>query len=195
MNRFALAVLASAISSSAMAQQHGHSPYAGHEAREIKSLSEADIKELRRGGGCGLALAAELNGIPGPAHVLELKDHIGLTPGQVAAIEALFARMQIEAREAGERLIAAERAIEAAFRSGNLTSDRLRPLIADAATARGELRYVHLSYHLSTPALLTADQIAAYGRLRGYRADPCASVPEGHDAEKWRRHNKCGQSR
>ena len=44
--------------------QHGsaeHKPYAGMQERPIKSLSDADIRELKRGGGWGLALAAELN--------------------------------------------------------------------------------------------------------------------------------------
>jgi hypothetical protein len=48
------------------------------QSRAIKSLSDNDINELRRGGGWGLALAAELNGMPGPAHLLELKDKIPL---------------------------------------------------------------------------------------------------------------------
>jgi hypothetical protein len=59
--------------------QHSHgaqTPYAGLQNRAIKSLSDNDINELRRGGGWGLALAAELNGMPGPAHLLELKDQI-----------------------------------------------------------------------------------------------------------------------
>ena len=75
MIRFALVLCA--VASPLVAQDHGHSPYAGLEAREIKSLSEADIEELRRGGGWGLALPAELNGVPGPAHLLELRDEIG----------------------------------------------------------------------------------------------------------------------
>ena len=45
------------------------SPYAGQENRQIKSLSANDIQELKRGGGWGLAKAAELNGLPGPAQV------------------------------------------------------------------------------------------------------------------------------
>jgi hypothetical protein len=48
-------------------------PYAGQDARDIKSLSAEDIAELRRGGGWGFAKSAELNGMPGPAHLLELK--------------------------------------------------------------------------------------------------------------------------
>ena len=50
------------------------SKYAGEENRSIKSLSPDDIAELRRGGGWGLAKTAELNGVPGPAHLLEMKN-------------------------------------------------------------------------------------------------------------------------
>ena len=55
------------------------SKYAGEEKREIKSLSETDIEELKNGKGWGLAKAAELNGVPGPAHLLEMKNEIDLT--------------------------------------------------------------------------------------------------------------------
>ena len=66
--------------------------------------------------------------------------------------------MQAEAQEAGRRLIAEESAIEAAFRSGDLTDETLRTLIAAAEAARADLRFIHLSRHLSTPPLLTGDQ-------------------------------------
>lgn len=176
-----------------LAQDHsGHaSPYAGFETRAIKSLSEADLDELRRGGGWGLALAAELNGVPGPAHLLELREAISLSADQVAAIQAIFDEMQSEAVVAGARLIEAEEAIEAAFRAGDLDDERLRALIAQAEAARAELRLIHLSRHLSTPPLLSADQIARYNILRGYGSDPCANVPDGHNPEMWRRHNNC----
>ena len=174
------------------AQAATQSPYAGMQTRAIKSLSGQDIDDLRRGAGWGLALAAELNGVPGPAHLLDLRDEIGLSPAQVEAIEAIFVAMQAEAQVAGERFIAAEAAIEAAFRAGDLTPGRLRALIDTAAAARAELRYVHLSRHLDTPPLLTADQIARYTALRGYgAASPCDAVPEGHDPAMWRRHNGC----
>jgi Spy/CpxP family protein refolding chaperone len=192
MIRLAIALCVAVFPLMAAAQHQGHSPYAGMETREIKSLSEADIADLRGGAGWGLALAAELNGVPGPAHLLELKDQIGLTPAQVTALEAIFAKMQADAREAGEHFIAAEAAIEAAFREGKLTPDRLRALIDASAKARAELRFIHLARHLETAPLLTAQQIARYNSLRGYGAgDPCANVPEGHDPAMWRRHNNC----
>ncbi len=90
MKRFAL--LAAIVATPTLAQHQDHQTaqsYAGFEAREIKGLSADDIAELRAGGGWGLALPAELDGRPGPAHLLELKGSLDLDPGQVAAIEAI----------------------------------------------------------------------------------------------------------
>ena len=189
---FLLTLSLALVAAAAGAQEHARSPYAGLETRPVKSLSETDIDELRRGAGWGLALPAELNGVPGPAHLLELKDEIGLLDEQVAAIEAIYEEMKAEAIPAGERFIATEEAIEAAFVSGDIDAGRLRALIEESAAARAALRFVHLSRHLQTPPLLTADQIARYNDLRGYdAANPCAAVPEGHDAAMWRRHNGC----
>lgn len=176
----------------ATAAQHSHSDYAGMESRDIKALSESDLEDLRGGAGWGLALAAELNGVPGPAHLLELKDQIGLSAAQVSAIEEIHAQMKAEAKAAGEEFIAAEQAIEAAFRAGDLSPETLRDLIERSASARAKLRYIHLIRHLETPPLLSERQIADYNKLRGYgAADPCDAVPEGHDAAMWRRHNNC----
>ena len=73
------------VSSQAGAQHHpgshgqhqqrgaGASPYAGLETRTIKALSEQQIADLRAGRGMALALAAEVNGYPGPLHVIEFK--------------------------------------------------------------------------------------------------------------------------
>lgn len=192
MIRLALIFCAMALPIVVTAETHGHSPYAGLEAREIKSLSDVDLEDLRLGRGWGMALAAELNGVPGPAHLLEFRDELGLDADQVAAIEDIYASMQAEAREAGARFIAAEAAIEAAFRAGSTTTDALRALIDTSAAARAELRFIHLSRHLETPPLLTAVQIARYNDLRGYGAsDLCDVVPKGHDPAMWRRHNSC----
>lgn len=179
----------------ALAQHSSHSntqsPYAGFEAREVTSLSESDLAELRRGGGWGLALPAELNGYPGPAHLLELKEKIPLSPAQTAEIQALFDQMRQEAIAAGERFIAAETALDAGFRTPGLTRAELEQLLQAAAEARAALRLVHLSRHLLTSEILSQDQIETYNALRGYTQDPCLSVPEGHDAQMWRKHNGC----
>src|SRR6185503_17365180 len=81
-------------------------PYAGMETRPIKALSEQQIADLRTGRGMSLALAAELNGYPGPRHVLELADQLNLSPQQLQSVKRLFDEMTAEAVALGETLIA-----------------------------------------------------------------------------------------
>ncbi|WP_214648147.1 periplasmic heavy metal sensor [Ruegeria lacuscaerulensis] len=182
-------------SQEALAQSHTHdaevTPYAGLQSRTIKSLSETDLEELRRGGGWGFALPAELNGKPGPAHLLELQDELGLSKDQVERIEAIYSEMRKQAIVAGERFIEAEAALSEAFAGDQLDLAELNKLVKAAETARAELRLIHLSRHLQTTPLLSADQIQQYNILRGYANDPCFSVPEGHDPTMWKKHNGC----
>ena len=56
----------------------------------------------------GLALPAELNGYPGPSHVLENADALGLSAEQREHTKGLFEAMKAEAVPVGERLIEQE---------------------------------------------------------------------------------------
>ena len=168
------------------------SPYAGQETRPLKMLSDDDIAQIRAGQGWGLAKVAELNGVPGPAHLLELKDDIPLSPEQVTRIEAIFDQMKTDAIAAGSRYLAAEEALEMAFATSDIDESRLATLLDAVAKARRDLQMVHLSRHLSTPQLLTPHQILRYNQLRGYGAgDPCTNIPKGHDPAMWKKHNGC----
>lgn len=71
-----IAIFASLVAS---ASAQTPQPYAGMQARQIKSLSDQQIADLKAGRGMGLALAAELNGYPGPSHLLELSEQLGLS--------------------------------------------------------------------------------------------------------------------
>lgn len=82
-----------------------HAPYAGMQMRPVKALSDQQFADLKAGRGMGLALAAELNGYPGPVHVLELSKELSLTAQQRAQVENLFAEMKREAVPLSERLI------------------------------------------------------------------------------------------
>ncbi|WP_409523924.1 hypothetical protein [Nitrincola sp. MINF-07-Sa-05] len=166
-------------------------PYAGLETRAIKSLSESDIAELEKGGGWGMALVAELNGIPGPAHLLELKDRIELTEEQIERITLQLKVMKAAAIPVGQQLIRAEAELERAFQSGEINEAGLMTLLEYSEKARTELRFIHLSQHLTTPALLTQKQITRYNRLRGYGESHCSEVPAGHDPERYRQAHGC----
>lgn len=143
-------------------------PYAGQQARAIASLSQADIAALEAGQGWGLAKPAELNGYPGPAHVLELADALALDAGQRAQVQDIFEAMTGAAQAAGQSYIEAEAHLSMMFRSGHATSDRLDAQLSSSADALARLRAVHLHAHLETTALLTDAQRAAYSSLRGY---------------------------
>lgn len=174
-----LAILALPVAAGAVEQ-----PYAGYEARDIKALSPEEIAALESGEGFGQALSAELNGFPGPRHVIDLATDLSLTSAQREAVAALFGAMQAEAIAAGEAVLAAEAGLEAAFRSGTLSEDDLAARTEEIGRLRGALRGIHLKYHLRTRALLTPQQAALYSAARGYAGGHSGHAGHmGHMAE------------
>ncbi len=173
MHRIAiLFVAATALPLSALAQ-HNHAqppagPYAGLDSRPVKALSPEQLADLRAGRGMGLALPAELNGYPGPTHVLELAGPLGLTPEQRARTEALVAAMKAEAIPLGERLIADETALDRLFAEKQATAGTLAAASARVGATQAALRAAHLRYHLDMIAVLTPGQVERYATLRGY---------------------------
>ncbi|TAJ39512.1 MAG: periplasmic heavy metal sensor [Reyranella sp.] len=169
MHRIAsLFVAAITLPLSALAQHNHPQPYAGLDSRPVKALSPEQLADLRAGRGMGLALPAELNGYPGPTHVLELAGPLHLTPEQRARTEALVAAMKAEAIPLGERLIANETALDRLFAEKRATVGTLDTAAANVGTAQAALRAAHLRYHLDMMAVLTPEQVARYVALRGY---------------------------
>jgi hypothetical protein len=153
--------------------------YAGQQARPIKALSDDDLAALRKGEGMGMAKAAELNGYPGPRHVLDLAQQLQLTEVRRRDVQAIFDRMSAAAKPLGSELIAQEQALDQLFAKGDITPDRLAAVTATIAELRGRLRAVDLSAHLETRALLNVDQLTHYEHLRGY-ADPQEPAQHHH---------------
>ncbi len=146
-------------------------PYAGMQTRPIKALSEQQIADLGAGRGMGLALAAELNGYPGPAHVLELADKLELSTNQRTRVQGLFDSMKAEAIPLGSRLIAQEADLERQFANRTVTPETLKVSTAAIAETQGALRDTHLKYHLLTGEILTPHQMMRYAELRGYEGE------------------------
>lgn len=169
--RILVAAVIALLAGAAMAQdhQHKHAPYAGMQNRDVKVLTEQQVADLRAGRGMGMALPAELNGYPGPMHVLELADRLSLSADQRERVQRAFEAMKAEAIAVGEKLIAGETALDRGFKDRSITPQRLAELSAAIGATQGELRAVHLKYHLTTAELLTSDQSRRYAELRGYR--------------------------
>jgi Spy/CpxP family protein refolding chaperone len=145
-------------------------PHAGLQGGQIRSLSEEQVGDLLAGRGMGLAMAAELNGYPGPLHVLEHAEALRLTATQRATAEALRSRVAGEARILGARIVGLERELDALFAGGTADTGRLAALTAQIGALNGRLREVHLSAHIEMRQALSAEQRAAYERLRGHAA-------------------------
>jgi Spy/CpxP family protein refolding chaperone len=156
------------ISIAFVASANAQTPYAGMQTRSIKALSEQQIADLGAGRGMGLALAAELNGYPGPSHVIELADKLGLSADQRAKMQDLFDSMKAEAMPIGAKLIEQEAELDKQFASRTVTPDSLKAHTAAVAATQGLLRETHLKYHLSTGSILTPPQMTKYAELRGY---------------------------
>ncbi len=171
------AALVAAFVASASAQHppkgshHGHGPsaqpYAGLEKRRVSALSEDEVAGILDGKGMGFALPAELNGYPGPMHILELANRFKLSEVQRAGVEVLFAKMKERAREAGRRYVDAETAVGDAFRARADRATIVR-LVEAADHPRAQKRLAHLEAHIDARALLSEDQLKLYAELRGY---------------------------
>jgi len=158
-------------------------PYGGLQSRPIKALSEEQIADLREGRGMGFALAAELNGYPGPLHVLEHAEALALTTSQRTRMEQLLKTMQTEAVELGRRLIAEEAELDRLFATRRVTAATMATAVGAAAQTQARLRATHLRYHLLTAEALSAEQIRRYAALRGYSGGAPAG---GHQRQQHR---------
>ncbi len=153
------------------AQHHHHgdrTPYSSFTDRPVKALSESELKGYHNGRGMGMALAAELNGYPGPKHVLELADSLNLKPEQQKKIRQSYDHMHEQAVNLGRRIIQHERRLDSLFASQNIDAGALERLTGKIADLKGRLRLTHLSAHLEMKSVLSRRQVKRYQMLRGY---------------------------
>jgi len=147
--------------------QHVHpSPPPAPASAGTSTLTADQVSQLRAGDGMGLAKAGELNGYPGPKHVLEFADALALTPEQRTRVETIGKAMLADAQRVGGAIVEQERALDEAFKSGAISESDLNARVLAIAALQGELRVVHLSSHLSVASLLTAVQVKKYVELR-----------------------------
>ncbi len=144
------------------------SPYVAQLASPVRGLSVEEVDDLLNGRGAGFARTAELNGYPGPRHVLDHGNQLALTPEQRGRTEVLFASMQAEAKRLGAEIVRREERLSQAFRAGSLSRPAMLAQVDTLGGLYGDLRATHLAAHLELKHVLTAGQIARYDSLRGY---------------------------
>ena len=148
--------------------QHGHGAgdAGGGDHRRVQAYA-AEFEQVVAGGrGFGMAFAADQNGYPGPLHVLELADRLGLTADQEARMRELMHAMFAESRPRGAVLLAAEARLTKLFADGAASEAAVRAAVAEVERARSEVRLTHLLTHLRTRDVLTEAQRRLYHQAR-----------------------------
>jgi Spy/CpxP family protein refolding chaperone len=172
--------LAVALAASTTLQAAAPSPYAEDTQRAIKALSAEDIQAYLAGKGQGLARAAELNGYPGPRHVLDLAAELALSREQRVRTQRLFDAMQADAQRLGRALVDAEAALDRHFANRSIDAASLAAALDRIGALQADLRGVHLQAHLAQVGILTPEQIARYDRVRGYASQGEAAAHHAH---------------
>ena len=152
----------------AFAQHEGHQMPSDAAQEHPSSLSPDDITGLLEGRGMGMAKPAELHGYPGPRHVLELADALGLTMDQRTEAERLREAMLAEARPLGAQIVEHERHLDMMFAQQNADQEMVEAVTAEIGLLRAQLRAVHLNAHVGMYAAMTSDQRTRYTNLRGH---------------------------
>jgi Spy/CpxP family protein refolding chaperone len=174
---FLLAMAGTIVAASAKTE----SPYVGQEQRSIKALSTEDVDAYLEGKGHGYAKAAELNHYPGPLHVLDLAEQLGLSEQQVAATEDIYSAMKHRAKALGRALVDKERELDLAFASGSVDSESLAALVTEIGDIEAEIRFAHLNAHLEQKPIMTRHQVMQYDKLRGYGTHPHEGHEQSHE--------------
>jgi len=171
----ALGLLVTTISAIALAQHHQHSvptdttsPYVEQLDSPVRGLSSQEVDDLLKGRGAGYARVAELNGYPGPRHVLDLKQELNLSTQQERETQIAFEQMQKEAERLGQVIVEREHELSRDFAKQVITDTQLQRQTQELAKLYSELRATHLLAHLRITPLLSAEQITKYNELRGY---------------------------
>lgn len=129
-------------------------------------LSPQQVEGLLAGRGMGLSMPAEMNGKPGPLHVLEHADALGLSEAQRRIAAELVAGMKATAIPLGQEMVTGETRLDAAFAATSTDAAAAKAMVTEIAALQGRLRWVHLEAHLAMAAALTPEQTARYRQLR-----------------------------
>jgi Spy/CpxP family protein refolding chaperone len=148
------------------AGQHGGGAHGPDGHRVAQRCIEEFERVVADGRGFGLAFAADQHGYPGPQHILELRERLGLTPEQQRRAAALLEVMLAESRPRSARLLEAERRLADIFRMGTAEEAAVRAAAAEVERARSEVRLTHLLTHLKARDLLTEAQRRLYHEAR-----------------------------
>ncbi len=132
----------------------------------------ADRDTLLNGGEAGQGMPAEVNGYPGPQHVLDLATELKLSETQKRSVQAIFTEMHARAKELGQTIVNAEEDLNSGFKNGLMSEKSIQDDTEEIGRMRAKLRAIHLVSHLKTQKILTPSQLTEYKKLRSTPPSP-----------------------
>src|SRR6195256_7035005 len=120
---------------------------------------------------------------PGPSHLVELSDQLGLTSEQLSSLKGMFDAMKAETIPIGENLVAQEERLDRLFAEKVISEQQLKAATQNIGETQARLRNAHLRYHLQARVILQPSQIRRYAELRGYGAEPQVPAHHKHNHE------------
>lgn len=179
----ALLVAISLVSSPAVAQEHGESDgdmggkhqmhgqaqggMQGMGGGMLGGVSEQEKEALLKGAGLGAGMIAMMNGYPGPKHVLEMGDELGLTAKQRESIGKTYGKVKAESVEFGTELVEKDEKLTALFASGSVSTGEVEKLSREIGELQGRVRAAHLNAHVETYDALTPAQREQLSSMQG----------------------------
>lgn len=142
-------------------------PHVTAEGDTTYGLSQREAQGLLAGRGMGMARPAEMNGYPGPLHVLELADELALTPEQKQQAREAREQVVTEVPVLGRQIVEKELALDRLFRSGSAEATQIDALTQEISQLRAALRAIHLRAHVVMQRALAVEQVRAYMEARG----------------------------
>ncbi len=124
----------------------------------LSGVSETEKEALLQGAGLGAGMIAMMNGYPGPKHVLEMGDELGLSAEQRETIGTIYGEGKARFVELGTELVAKDEALTALFESGSASTGEVEDLAREIGELQGELRAAHLNAHVETYEALSSEQ-------------------------------------
>ncbi len=132
------------------------------------SLTYQEYTAYKTGKNMAMAKVAEVNNYPDPAQVLDMQKELKLSENQKSQLKTVNDNLKRKAEEMGNLILKEEKKLNDLFASAKVNEGSLIYYTNKSGLFQGELRNAHLRAYLKAHAILTADQLKKYNKLRVY---------------------------
>ena len=134
--------------------------------KDMKKGMKKGMKKKGMQGGHGAGHLAEMNGYPGPKHVLEFIEELDLSAEQVSQLRKLRTEVTVQSLELSDQIKDLRTKLKGVFAEKKATENGVRTIVSEISELQGRLDMVHLAAHLRAKGILSDEQTAKYYNLR-----------------------------